>query len=755
MSDFRLKMKDTPVKPSIAPPLPIKSKPGPKKDKMAAKKLKEHKTPIMKVGKTKKASNMDKKSKLNKDNSVPEVKRKRGRPRNEDRLLIKKPVKEQKNTKKSQDGKTPGRKRKINPEKEFVYGHLKKPKISDNNCSINGDIKMPITPVNKPFVQKGESPAVVEHSLSSALNSNGTLHNKKVSMFSQKKAPLSILKAATFQIPAPTPPKKELLNGNSSLPSFKFQPSKNKTLFKKDIEFNSLPKEMELNSKVEKLNNFSVNNSSLSVNNDLPKCPSKETKLFCKESVKSQPKETVKPQVKDSPKPPVKEPLKSLPKETAKQQVKDSVKPQIKDQPKTQLKEPARLNSTKVQEPNKSQPKDPVKPQPKDPVKPLPKDPPPPVKSHPVRMATLDALARMHVICTTDRKPPRPKTTVAVSPQRPFSTQKSITHERIQVDVKKETNEFKGNIVHKQEINFVKEKQQVFVSHSVEQSSIVEHEQSKTVSTKTQQEKEKKKKVKLPEKPVTNNKKIVKSKIKPSPSNNLKLAEKVSKLEKCKPKGAKTKEVEKKNIKIPGKIPSKATKVVKEKPDVKSNCKKTTKKVEQTKSEVKVKETIRMQKTCTYQSVTTVNSNGTTNTSVVPVSHVGMTTNFSKTKKTVVTDEECKNKVNYSSGSVINNTYCLTTESPCSVGPHTDCCKLHAHPQFIPLAHVQACSLGHSMNRTADPTTSASHCDGSSFPMHRFGHQQPVILTPSECGKSTFLICIIFSYYFQLNFIYF
>lgn len=760
-------MKDTSVKSSPALPLPLKLKPGPKK--MAAKKVKEHKTPIMKVGRGKKGSKAGKKSKLNKDNLVPPVKRKRGRPRNEDRLHIKKPVKEQKTAKK--DGRTVGRKRKRNIDAildpEFIAATLKKPKMSDSTCNMNGDIKMPITAVGKPFLQKSDSPSV-DFSSSNVINSNGTLHNK---VFGHKKSPFTVLKSATFHPPSP---KKEMLNGNGTLTPFKFQSNKNKGLFKKNLDINSLCKEMELNSKLEKFNTFSFpSNESKELNgNDLSNSHAKDFKLCSKESSKSQSKDLSKSLVKDPSKVQTKESTKTTVKDYNKAQPKDQSKPHLKESSKYNSKEPAIREPIKfnlkeptlkepfqfsskepfknnLKEPNKPQTKEvkfqikePVKAQPKDTNKSTPKEQPPFIKSHPIRMASLDAMARMHVICTTDRKPPEPKhTSVAVcSPPRSFSHQKSITqcHERIQVDVKKETNEFKGNIVHKQEINVVKEKQQVFVSHSVEQSAIVEHEQSKTVSTKVQLDKEKKKKLKAADKSITDSKKVIKNKVKQSPSSKLKkLIGKVPKLEKNKPKVNKVKDSDKKIAKVKNKSVCKVTKSMKEKPEAKTSCKKS-KKVEQTKSEVKVKETIRMQKTCTYQSVTTVNSH-TANSSVVPVSHVGMTTNFSKTKKTVVTDEECKNNVNYSSGSVINNSYCMTTESPCSVSPHTDCCKFHGHPQIIPVAHVQTCSLGHSLNRTSDTSPSSSHCDGS-FPMHRFGHQQACIFPPPpppphECGK--------------------
>lgn len=792
-------MKDTQVKPSPTPPLLPKSKLGIKKEKMAAKKLKEHKTPIMKVGKTKKLSNVDKKLKVSKDSAEPIVKRKRGRPRNEDRLLIKKPVKEQKSVKKSQEVKTVGRKRKlilnadVKNDKDLISPPSKKSKISDSNCNVNGDIKMPPSALHKPLIQKGESPSAVELSTSNSVNSNGTLHSKKTLVLGQKK-PVSILKSATFHPPA----KKELLNGNNSLPSFKVNSVKNKSSFKKEPDVNSFSKESECNSKIEKINSVSsppkeiprepvVNElvklhskESVKLNSKEPiKIPTKEPgKQVSKEVVKSQVKDLVKTQSKETIKIQQKETVKTSAKEPLKSQVKESPskpqsKEQVKSQPKEQTKQPSKDSvkpSKDIKEPIKSQQKDSPKPQPKESAKSTvkeptktqikdsvkPKDPPrEPVKSHPQRMASLDAMAKMHVICTTDRRPPEPKhTSLSVCP-RPFSHQKSITqcHERIQFDLKKETNDFKSSIVHKQEINYVKEKQQVFVSHSVEQSSVVEREQSNTLNTKVQHDSEKKKKLKSAEKNGTTNKQLLKNKIKQTPSSHLKLTENISKSEKSKSKASKVKEVEKKSAKAPSKAVSKISKTVKEKPDVKSSCKKT-KKVEQTKSEVKVKETIRMQKTCTYQSVTTVNSHGTANSSVVPVSHVGMTTNYSKTKKTVVTDEECKNKVNYSTGSVVNNSYCLTTESPCSVGPHTDCCKFHAHPQIIPVAHVQTCSLGHNLSRTSDASPSSSHCDGS-FSVHRFGHQQPVIFTPppppptpADCGKFAWKIILLFIYLF-------
>lgn len=712
---FLQEMKDTSVKLlAPVPLLPPKSKLGIKKNKMAAKKGKEHKTPIMKVGKGKKAS-IAKKSKVNKNNPEPVVKRKRGRPRNEDRLHIKKPEKEPKTAKKFEDGKAAVRKRKSNAdikiEKEFVSPSVKKPKISDNNCKINGDIKLPIDALHKSFSLKNES-SVADHSSTNMFTSNGTIHGKKPLIFGNKKSPLNILKSATFH---PPPPKKELLNGNGSLSSFKFQPAKNKSVFKKDLEINSLPKSTETNSRNDNINCVFPHSveSKEAITNNFSKYQIKVPSFSYKEPIKTTTKESVKCHGKECTKSQVREPIKIQPS-------------------KFQLKEPIKVLA-KVSSKPKEVAKSVVKSQPKDPKPIIPREP---IKSHPQRMASLDALAKMHVICTTDRKPSEPKhTSVAVCPSRSFSHQKSITqcHERIQFDVKKETNEFKGNIVHKQEINFVKEKQQVFVSHSVQQSSIVQHEQSKTVSTKVQHEKEKKKKAKPLEKSPISTKKIAKKKVKQSPSNNMKLIERFPKLEKSKTKASKSKDGDKKNAKSQNKALSKVTKCVKEKPDVKSTCKKT-KKVEQTKSEVKVKETIRMQKTCTYQSVTTVNSHSTANTSVVPVSHVGLTTNFSKTKKTVVTDEECKNKVNFSTGSVINNSYCLTTERPCSAGPHTECCKIHTHPQIIPVAHMQTCSFGHSLNRTSEPSSS-SHCDGT-FPLHRFGHQQPVLFTTPtpECG---------------------
>lgn len=361
-----------------------------------------------------------------------------------------------------------------------------------------------------------------------------------------------------------------------------------------------------------------------------------------------------------------------------------------------------------------------------------------PVKLHPQRMASLDALAKMHVICIPDRKPVEhhskssssSTSVVTTVCAEPFKSSLTQCHQRIQFDMKKEKTDFvKGGFVHKQ---IVKEKQHVFVSHSVEQSS------SKTISTKSQKKKTMTKKVNQVQKPSAKEQKQSKaasSKLaKVFPAQSEKKKAKVS-----------TKDQDKKGAKTQGKSITKTTKKSpKEKPVTKTVAKKS-KKLEQTKSEVKVKETIRMQKTCTYQSVTTVNSHGTTNSSVVPVSHVGLTTNYSKTKKTVVTDEECKNKINYSSGSVVNNSYCVTSESPCSVGHHSDCCKFHAHssPQIIPYAHVQTCALGHGLSRTSDSSSSSpSHCDGN-FAVHRFGHQPTVIYSPPSPEYGEFTLCVL------------
>ncbi|XP_035208755.1 uncharacterized protein LOC118183348 [Stegodyphus dumicola] len=615
-------MKDTPLKTSPVPLMP-KSKIGIKKEKMAAKKIKELKTPVLKASSSKKVSLKSPGKKCSNSKEVEDPpKRKRGRPRNEDRIQNKKKVSDPKPAKKTDEVAT-CRKRKlpqnvVKTEKEFINPPPKKPKSNETNCNMNGSIKMPVSPVHKPCIQKGESPTVVEHTIT---NSNGNIHCKKTLTFGTKKPIVSsITKNSLF----PTTTKREMVNGNGWVKQCKNQLTKNnKSIPKKITEVSTLPKECTKEIKVEKVNNI----------------------------------------------------------------------------------------ITPYQEP---------------------------IKSHPQRMASLDALAKMHVICTTDRKPieHHPKTTSVITVcSQPFSHQKSLTqcHESIRFDVKKESKDCKGNIVHKQ-INYVKEKQQVFVSHSVEQSSVLEHkEQSKALSSKSQLEKDKKKKMKPSQNSSPESTETGKSaKLRKNVSNNLKFLEILPKKGGAsKSKSSKDKEDDKKSTNNKNKTPKIVKKTFKDKQDNKGNNK--AKKVEQTKSEVKVKETIRMQKTCTYQSVTTVNSHGTTDSVCVPVSHVGMTTNFSKTKKTVVTDEECKNKINYSSGSVINNTYCLTSESPCSVSHRADCCKFHSHttPQLIPFAHVQTCPIGHSMSRTSgSSSSSSSHCDGNSA-VHRFS-QPPVVYSPSS-----------------------
>ncbi|KAF8773548.1 Bromo adjacent homology domain-containing 1 [Argiope bruennichi] len=605
-------MKDTQAKPVTLMP---KSKAGIKKEKMPVKKVKEPKTPASKAGKAKKnnVKSTEKKPKIKQEVKEIPPKRKRGRPRNDEKVQNQKKLKEQQKSSKNTESKSPGRKRKITAqnadvknEKESSHPPSKKLKTNDINCNMNGNVKGPLPPFHKPFVQKGESSSSVEHPMTNNINSNGTFHSKNSNELGPKKqqpAVSSPPKSVTFQSTTP----KNVVNCNTSPKPFKNVPNKNvKSILKNDPIVNHQSKDNcqipPKDIKVEKVNNVFV-------------------------------------------------PLKS------------------------------------------------------------------PVKQHPQRMASLDALAKMHVICIPDRKPvehhSKSTTSVVTMCSDPF-TQKSLTecHQSIQFDLKKEGKDFKQSIVHKQ-INYVKEKQHVFVSHSVEQS--------KTVSTKSQGDK--KKKENSSQKSANNSsgkehKQNQTSKTVQTFPNN---AEKKSKV-------SKDKNADKKSAKAVAKVSKATKKSAKEPPATKGTAKKS-KKLEQTKSEVKVKETIRMQKTCTYQSVTTVNSNGTTNSSVVPVSHVDL--NYSKTKKTVVTgDEECKNKINYSSDSVVNNSYCMTSESPCSITHHADCCKFHTHssPQIIPFAHVQTCALGHGLTRTSDPSSSPpSHCDGN-FSVHRFGHQQAAVL---------------------------
>ncbi|XP_054714320.1 uncharacterized protein LOC129223961 [Uloborus diversus] len=619
-------MKDVPLKPSQISLMP-KTKVGIKKEKIA-KKMKDQKltAPKSNKGKNNSVKNAENKTKSSKEGKEAVPKRKRGRPRNDDKVPNSKKTKNQVKGNNKNDVKSVGRKRKIPQtvikiEKDFSIPPQKKPKILDinYNASMNGNSKIPPALLSgKPWIQKGESPTAIEHTVSNSMNGNGTFNTSKKSLPFGTKKPGSILKSATF-IPPPSPliqppaiPKKEMVNGNSWLKPLKVSPFKTtKPVIKKEIE---IPKDIIKNIKVEKVNNVFAS-----------------------------------------------------------------------------FKEP--------------------------------------VKSHPQRMASLDAMAKMHVICTTDRRPiehhPKTSSVVTICSQ-PFVSEKSLTqcHKRIQFDLKKESKDFEGSIVHKQ-INYVKEKQEVIVSHSVEQSSILEREKLKNSNFKSEEECVKKKKPKSSLKCLSDNSESIKSvKFKPNSSiqekNN-------TKSDKTKSKTSKNKDTDKKTDKKTVKVQNKGIlKTTKKTPKEKqgSNSKKL-KKIEQTKSEVKVKETIRMQKTCTYQSVTTVNTHGT-NSSVVPVSHVGMTTNISKTKKTVVTDEECKNKINYSSGTVMNNSYCLTSDSPCTMGHHRDCCNLHTHAQIIPIAHVQTCSIGHGVNRTSDSSSSSSHCEGS-FPVHRFGHQQSII----------------------------
>ncbi|GBO17019.1 hypothetical protein AVEN_74736-1 [Araneus ventricosus] len=606
-------MKDTQAKPVSLMP---KSKSGIKKEKMPVKKVKEPKTPASKTGKVKKNSvkNTEKKPKIKQEEKEVVPKRKRGRPRNDEKVQNQKKLKEQQKSSKNTESKSPGRKRKMaapsadaKNEKEGSHPPSKKLKTNDVNCNMNGNVKGPLPPFHKPFVQKGDSSGTVEHTMTNNINSNGTFHCKNNMEFGPKKqqpAVTSVSKSVTFHS---TP--KNVVNCNTFPKPFKNLPNKSiKSILKNDSV----------------VNHQSKDNSQI---------PPKDIKV---EKVNN-----------------VIAPLKS------------------------------------------------------------------PVKQHPQRMASLDALAKMHVICIPDRRPvehhSKSTTSVVTVCSEPF-TQKSLTecHQSIQFDLKKEGKDFKQSIVHKQ-INYVKEKQQVFVSHSVEQS--------KTVSTKSQGEKKKKEHSSQKSSSSSSGKEHKQNQASKTVQTFPSSAEKKSKV-------SKDKNMDKKCAKTVTKVLKATKKSTKEQPAAKGPTKKS-KKLEQTKSEVKVKETIRMQKTCTYQSVTTVNSHGTTNSSVVPVSHVDL--NYSKTKKTVVTgDEECKNKINYSSGSVVNNSYCVTSESPCSISHHADCCKFHTHssPQIIPFAHVQTCALGHGLSRTSDPSSSPpSHCDGN-FSVHRFGHQQAVLYSP-------------------------
>ncbi|PRD29486.1 UNVERIFIED_CONTAM: Bahd1 [Trichonephila clavipes] len=608
-------MKDTQVKPVSLMP---KSKAGIKKEKMPTKKVKEPKTPPSKAGKGKKntVKKPEKKPKVKQEVKEPVPKRKRGRPRNDEKVQNQKKVKEQQKPPKNTENKSPGRKRKvasqnieIKSEKETNHPPLKKQKLNDVNCNMNGNVKIP--PVfQKPCVPKGESSATLEHTMTNNVNSNGTFHcknNLECNLKKEKPSTSSVSKSVTFQSSP-----KNVLNCNSVPKPLKNTPNKSiKSILKTETIGN----------------NHTKDNSEI---------PPKEIKVEKVNNVA----------------PPMQSPL----------------------------------------------------------------------KHHPQRMASLDALAKMHVICIPDRKPAEHHSKSATSSvvtvcSEPFAHQKALTQcqERIHFDLKKEAKDFKGSIVHKQ-INYVKEKQQVFVSHSVEQS--------RTVSTKSPNESKKKKDNVSPK--AASSVSTGKEHKQNQPSKALQAfphnIEKKSKV-------PKDKNMDKKGSKTVTKVLKATKKSVKEKPATKGTIKKS-KKLEQTKSEVKVKETIRMQKTCTYQSVTTVNSHGTTNSSVVPVSHVDL--NYSKTKKTVVTDGECKNKINYSSGSLVNNSYCITSESPCSISHHSDCCKFHTHssPQIIPVAHVQTCALGHGLNRTSDSSSSSpSHCDGN-FAVHRFGHQQTVLYSP-------------------------
>ncbi|GIX93348.1 bromo adjacent homology domain-containing 1 protein [Caerostris darwini] len=618
-------MKDSQVKPV---PSVAKSKPGIKKEKMPVKKAKEPKAPTPKVKKPRKYRKKNPETKIKiKQEIIEEVvvvpKRKRGRPRNDEKLQNLKKVKEEPKPPKNTESKGPGRKRKNPPsvggknEKEDHQSPNKKLKTNDVNCNMNGNAKMPLPSFHKSCGPKGESSLSNDHPVvnNSNCNSNGLFHCKNNVDSGPKKSSTSPSSSKTVTFGA-SPPKSAV---NNSFPSKSGKSQSNKTIkgiLKNDIAANHHPKDTTPqispeNIKVEKVDEVSV--------------------------------------------------------------------PQVVS----------------------------------------------PVKLHPQRMASLDALAKMHVICIPDRKPVdhHSKSVASSVVSVPFGQQNSLTqcHQRIHFDLKKEGNDFNNSIVHKQ-INYVKEKEHVFVSHSVEQ-------QSKTVSTKTQSEKKKR--------DSSSSKASKASGKEPKQNQSAKAAqtfpnnvEKKSKV----PKDKKSKVPKDKTVAKATKATKKSAKEQQQQPTTKVSAKKS-KKLEQTKSEVKVKETLLMQKTCTYQSVTTVNSNGTTNSSVVPMSHVDLTTNYSKTKKTVVTEEECKNKINYSSDSVVNNTYCITSESPCSVSHHADCCKFHSHPstQIIPLAHVQTCALGHGLARTSDSSSSSSpsHCDGN-FSVHRFGHQQAVLYSPSS-----------------------
>ncbi|KAG8187143.1 hypothetical protein JTE90_004886 [Oedothorax gibbosus] len=577
-------MKDT--QPKTPPPVVAKPKSAVKKEKMPVKKPKETKVPVTKVprGRKSNAKVPEKKTKVKNESQ----KKKRGRPKNVEKLKNQEKLKEPKLK------ATSGRKRKlpdgivIKTEKEDGQPPPKKPKANDTNHTMNGNSKVTCNDHQKKNMHPLPPSMLLNHTITNnSVNSNGVLnHCYKGPENGTKKPSSGVSKSVTFQ---PLLTSNNVFN-NQSRPIKPLPTNKNiKSILKNEV--------VSPNSS----NNVNHNHQSKDLNT-----------------------------------------MQIAPKD-------------IKVEKGNNIVAPYRN----------------------------------PVKSHPQRMASLDALAKMHVICIPDRKPVEhhSKSTTSVVTtvcSEPFTHQKSLTqcHQRIQVDVKKESKDFKGSFIHKQ---IVKEKQQVFVSRSVEQS--------KTISTK--------KKNKVVEQKTSNKEQ------KKTSASALKDA-KFSKANKKKSKVSK--DLDKKSAKTQVKSSTKSTK---KPPNEKPAKTKKTKKLEQTKSEVKVKETIRMQKTCTYQSVTTVNSHGTTNSSVVP-----LTTNYSKTKKTVVTDEECsssKNKINYSA---VNNSYCMTSDSPCS-----NCCKFQS--QVIPFAHVQAC---HSLNRTSE-STSSSHCDGN-FAVHRFSHQPTVIYSP-------------------------
>lgn len=366
------------------------------------------------------------------------------------------------------------------------------------------------------------------------------------------------------------------------------------------------------------------------------------------------------------------------------------------------------------------------------------------VSSHPQRMARLDALAKMHVICTTDRRTTtenntrsentndcqrNPKPTTAECKGSTFFCEGS----RVEGDVAKHKFHRRINIS-------VAEKEWNFVSQSIqEEESCIDHQNQSvhsSVPALLEQEhvtvmKKKRRRSKsdpLPDGPV----------VKKSKSDN----DSVKGKKLLNPPKQETEKYSRSTELISNKVVKRTSRKDSSGKVVSRNSKTDEKrsKLKETKTQhVKVQETFRMKKTCTYQSVT-VNNRHESKSSALPPGHVHASgdkcTNIKKVSHVTQASDTQSDNVDPELPPVspTMGVHCYAANVPSAEKPVSpasqpvgmeapDCCGYHS-PPLIPLAHAQSCHLGHRM-------ALEGHFDGG-FPVHRFQQQHLMYSHPSH-----------------------